>query len=229
MKPNYEIKFKSAIALIRLLTSIKTSVKETAIRGYISKQRLYKIIHVFLLTGILSPYALQAQEAQLKTGRSAVTMGYFGETITHPGFFAGYEHNLMPQKSYQLFLTLTLGGYVHKRNHTGLFSEVALGQRFNFRSGFFLDQSVGIGYLHTLLNGGAVYEVKDNGVVSKSSNLGRSHFMPSVSLGFGWNVAHSEKPPLLLFVRPKVFWQYPFNGYVLPHLALQAGITKAVR
>jgi hypothetical protein len=110
-----------------------------------------------------------------------------------------------------------------------MFSEIGIGQRLNFRSGLLLEQSIGIGYLHTLLNGGPVYEVKDNGVVSKSSNSGRSHLMPSVSLGFGWNVARSEKLPLLLFVRPKVFWQYPFNGYALPHLALQAGVTKSIR
>jgi hypothetical protein len=192
-------------------------------------RQICSILQILLLTGMLLPYAVQAQQAGHTTGRSAVTMGYYGETITHPGFFAGYEHNTMPQSRYQLFLTFTLGGYVHKRNHTGLFSEIGIGQRLNFRSGLLLEQSFGIGYLHTLLNGGPVYEVKDNGGVSKSSNPGRSHLMPSVSLGFGWNVARSEELPLLLFVRPKAFWQYPFNGYALPHLALQAGVTKVVR
>jgi hypothetical protein len=52
--------------------------------------------------------------------------------------------------------------------------------------------------------------------------------MPSVSLGFGSNIARTEKAPLLFFVRPKVFWQYPFNTYALPHIALQAGITKVI-
>jgi hypothetical protein len=231
VQSDFKIKSNKAIALIRLLTFTGTSrgVKKTATRGKIPTQRICSIIQILLFAGMLLPYALQAQQAQQKTGRSAVTVGYFGETITHPGFFAGYEHNIMPQSRYQLFLTLTLGGYVHRRNHTGLFSEVGLGQRLNFRSGLLLEQSIGIGYLGTFLNGGPVYEVNDNGAVSKSSNPGRSHLMPSVSLGFGWNVARQEELPLLLFVRPKVFWQYPFNNYALPHLALQAGVTKVIR
>jgi len=231
MHTKLKIQSKKALALIRSFTSTGTSSssKQTAFCGKITKQRVYRIIPILLFGGILLPYSLQAQVTEHKTGRSAVTMGYFGETFTHPGFFAGYEHNLRPQKHYQLLLNLTLGGYVHPRNHTGLFSEVGLGQRFKFRSRFFLEQFIGIGYLHAFLNGGPVYSVTDNGAVSKSSNLGRSHLMPSVSLGFGWNVAHSEKLPLMFFIRPKVFWQYPFNGYALPHVALQAGITKVIR
>jgi hypothetical protein len=127
-----------------------------------------------------------------------------------------------------LVLSLTIGGYVHRRNHTGLFSEVQLGQRFNFRSGLLLEQYIGLGYLHAFLNGGNVYQVSDNGSVGKIANKGRSHLMPSLSLGLGWNVARSQQLPLLLFVRPKAFWQYPFNGYALPHIALQAGVTKVI-
>jgi hypothetical protein len=231
MHTKFKNHFQKAPALIHTLTITGPGrgIQETANHGKIPKQRIFSIIQILLLTGFLLPCAVQAQETAQETGRSAITMGYFGETITHPGFFAGYEHNLRPQNRYQLFLSFTLGGYAHRRNHTGLFSEVQLGQRLNFRSGLLLEQSIGIGYLHTFLNGGPVYEVNDNGVVSKSRNPGRSHLMPSVSLGFGWNVARSEALPLLLFVRPKVFWQYPFNGYALPHLALQAGVTKVVR
>jgi hypothetical protein len=222
---------QKAPALIRFLaiTGPDRGIQGNASLGKIPRQRIFRILPILLLTGMLLPYAVQAQEAQQKTGRSAVTVGYFGETITHPGLFAGYERNLMPSNRYQLFLSFTLGGYAHRRNHTGLFSEVQLGQRLNFRSGLLLEQSIGIGYLHTLLNGGPVYEVNADGAVSKSRNPGRSHVMPSVSLGFGWNVARSENLPLLLFVRPRVFWQYPFNNYALPHLALQAGLTKVIR
>jgi hypothetical protein len=223
--------FHKASVLIRSLTITDPGrgIQGTASHGKIPGQRIFSITQILLFTGMLLPYAVQAQETQQKTGHSAVTLGYFGETITHPGLFAGYEHNLRPQKRFQLLLTLTAGGYVHRRNHTGLFSEAGLGQRLTFRSRFFLEQFISIGYLHTFLNGGPVYEVKDNGAVSKSSNTGRSHVMPSVSLGFGWNVAWSERLPLLFFVRPRVFWQYPFNNYALPHLALQAGLTKVIR
>ncbi|HEX8656373.1 MAG TPA: hypothetical protein VF690_02495 [Hymenobacter sp.] len=218
---------KHGLALIRLLTFTGPSrcAKASATRESFSKHSLYRSTYLILLVCTLFPGPVQAQE----TGRSAVTVGYFGETVTHPGLFAGYEHNLRPQKRYQLLLAATVGGYVHRRNHAGLFSEVGLGQRLHFRSGFFLEQFIGIGYLHTFLNGGPIYEVNDKGEVSERNNLGRPHLMPSISLGFGWNVAHSEKLPLLVFVRPRAFWQYPFNSYALPHLALQAGITKVIR
>ncbi|HEY0057098.1 MAG TPA: hypothetical protein VGB63_17240 [Pedobacter sp.] len=201
----------------------------TAIAKRKFKQLMYVFTHLVLVQCILSPYSLHAQETSDSRGRSALTIGYFGETISHPGLFAGYEHNLMPQSRYQILMTFNLGGYVHRRNHTGLISEVGLGQRLNFRSGLLLEQHIGIGYLHTLLNGGPVYEVKENGVINESGDRSRSHLMPSLSLGFGWNVARTDKFALLLFVRPKVFWQYPFNSYALPHVALQAVITKVIR
>ncbi|HEX8349305.1 MAG TPA: hypothetical protein VF598_05045 [Hymenobacter sp.] len=226
MPPKLKKQLQQDLAPIRLLTFTgPRSVKEGTARRSFSKHSLYISSYLILLVCTIFPGAAQAQE----TGRAAVTVGYFGETITHPGLFAGYEHNLRPQKRYQLLLAATLGGYVHRRNHAGLFSEVGLGQRLHFRSGFFLEQSIGIGYLHTFLNGGPIYEVNDKGEVSESKNLGRPHLMPSISLGFGWNVAHSEKLPLLVFIRPRAFWQYPFNRYALPHLALQAGITKVIR
>ena len=193
------------------------------------RQRFMRALQICSFIIIFYAKSLQAQDTSLTTGRSAVTGGYFGEVITHTGLFAGYEHNLMPRKHYQILPSMTLGGYVHRRNHTALFAELGIAQRLIFRKRFFLEQSFGIGYLHTFLNGGPVYEVKEDGTVSKSSNLGRPHVMPSVSIGFGWNIAASKKLPLLVFLRPKAFWQYPFNGYALPHLAIQAGITKVIR
>ncbi|HEX8576589.1 MAG TPA: hypothetical protein VF677_09890 [Flavobacterium sp.] len=231
MYTKFKNQSKKAFPIIYSLSfiSICCYVKKAAIYGKIDKERTYTAIQVLLFISISFLYPVQAQEVRQESGHSAITIGYFGETITHPGLFAGYEHNLMPQKRYQLLLALNLGGYIHQNNHTGLFSEVGIGQRFNFRSGFLLEQYVGMGYLHTFLNGGPIYEVNDNGVVSETSNKGRSHVMPSVSLGLGWNLARSKKLPLLVFVRPRVFWQYPFNSYALPHVALQVGITKVIR
>ena len=183
---------------------------------------------LLMIMAFIIPCALKAQNETMTEKRSAVTFGYFGETITNPGLFFGYEYNLRPQKRYQLHLSANAGGYHHSHNHTGLFSELQIGQRYTFGSGVFVEQLLGVGYLRTFLSGGKIYEVTEQGVVSEASNSGRGHFMPSLSLGFGLNLAQKDKAPLLLFLRPKAYLQYLYNGYALPHIAVLIGVTKSI-
>ena len=151
-----------------------------------------------------------------------INFSYFGETVTRPGFVIGYEkafHRLF-------YVTVSLGTYVHQRNHTGLFLSAALNWRHAFSSGYSPQFGIGLGYLHTWEHGGPTYTVGDDGNVSIRPRTGRPHFMPSVKLGlFGWDFRQRTSIPMRINTDIIMFGQYPFNNFILPRVALRVGAT----
>jgi hypothetical protein len=150
-----------------------------------------------------------------------INVSYLGETITHPGLVVGYENSF-----YKGFnVTVSIGTYVHQRNHTGLFLNGGLNWRHTFPIGYSPEIGIGLGYLHTWAHGGPVYVVDDGGSVSTKST-GRGHFMPSVKLGIlGWDLRKKTDIPMRVNTDIVIFGQYPFNNYMMPHAALKVGAT----
>lgn len=151
------------------------------------------------------------------------TAGYFGETITHAGVLLGIEYCPYGNAKYQMVLATNIGGYVHIRNNTSLFLREQWGQRTTFKSGVFIDQFIGLGYLHHFASGGKIFEVLPNGAVVNIPNSGRPMIMPSVAVGAGYNLKKVSGINLVVYFRPELFWKAPFNGYYLTHFALNAG------
>jgi len=151
-----------------------------------------------------------------------INVSYFGETLVHPGIEIGYENTFY--KSFNF--TVSLGTYIHQRNHVGLFLNTGLNWRHTFPIGYSMEFGLGLGYLHTWEHGGDTYVVDDNGKVSVKPKYGRPHFMPSVKLGLlGWDFRKNTDIPLRLNADIIVFGQYPFNNYMMPHAALKLGAT----
>jgi len=151
-----------------------------------------------------------------------VNLSYFGETITNPGFEIGYENNFYNGLNF----TVSLGFYVHQRNHAGLFFTSGIFWRHTFQTGYSMELGIGLGYLNTWAHGGNVYNVDDNGNVSVKQKTGRANFMPLVKLGlFGWDFRESNDIPLRINADIIIFGQYPFNNFLMPHFALKAGAT----
>ena len=169
----------------------------------------------------LCSFKVTGQENELP--KLKMTLGYFGETFTHPGINAGFEYYPFQSDSYQMILASNLGGYVHTRNNTSLFIRGQWGQRVRFNNGFFVDQFIGLGYLHHFTHGGDNYEVLPNGAVIEISNSGRPMIMPSVAVGTGYDFAKKTSLNLVYFLRPELFWKAPFNGYYLTHVAVNTG------
>ncbi len=154
----------------------------------------------------------------------AFTAGYYGETVTHPGINLGIEYYPHQSVRHQMIIAGNIGGYVHPRNNTSLFIRAQWGQRLNFKSGLFLDQFVGLGYLHQFVHGGALYKVEPNGAVVETPNSGQPLIMPSFSLGTGYNFSKNNTHGIKIYFRPEFFWKAPFNGYYLTHFAISTGI-----
>jgi hypothetical protein len=155
--------------------------------------------------------------------------GYFGHTITHPGMLLEmeYETNISPTLS--LPLRVDVGYYSHPRNRNGLFIDAHYGFRRYFKSGLFLEESIGIGVLGSALNED-VFTVDGNGVVSETTKLNPLQFTPSLTLGIGYNLTRNEEKSLkLIWLRPKISWEIPHKTTASFGPALQLGFTHQIR
>ncbi len=179
-----------------------------------------KILWSLLIIGF--PSLLLGQE--IKTDKLNFSVGYFGETLTHPGVSVGIEYYPNPPAKFQSILAANLGGYVHVRNNTSLFIRGQWGQRVTFSNGIFIEEFLGLGYLHHFTHGGLQYEILPNGAVTTVSNWGKPMIMPVVSAGTGIDFSQKTDCKIKIFLRPELFWKAPFNGYYLTHFALNVGV-----
>jgi len=174
---------------------------------------------VFLLLIFLTGNTIYGQDNKRVL---PINVSYFGDTLINPGIEIGYENTFWRSFNY----TVSIGTYVHQRNHTGLFLEAGINWRHTFPIGYSMEFGLGLGYLHTWEHGGDTYVVDDNGNVSVNPKYGHPHFMPSVKLGLiGWDFREKTNIPLRLNADIIIFGQYPFNNYMLPHAALKIGGT----
>jgi len=151
-----------------------------------------------------------------------INVSYFGETLVHPGIEISYENTFFKTFNF----TVGIGAYIHQRNHVGLFVNSGLNWRHTFSIGYSMEFGLGLGYLHTWEQGGDTYTVDDNGNVSVKPKYGHPHFMPVIKLGLlGWDFRKKTNVPLRLNGDIIIFGQYPFNNFMMPHVALKVGAT----
>ena len=151
-----------------------------------------------------------------------VNFSYFGETIIHPGFEIGYENAFYNGFNF----TVSIGFYIHQRNHTGFYFNSGINWRHTFPVGYSMEFGIGFGYLHTFVHGGDTYTVDDNGDIFVKPNYGRSNFMPLIKLGlFGWDLRNNAGIPIRINLDVIIFGQFPYNNFIMPHIALKTGTT----
>lgn len=152
-----------------------------------------------------------------------INISYFGETIVHPGISLGYEH---PLRRSNFIPTITIGTYLHSRNHRAVFVNASINWRKTFKFGYSMEYGIGLGYLHTWEHGGKTYVVNDDESVETKTKWGQPNFMPSIKLGLlGWDFRKKTNIPFRINADIIVFGQYPFNNFIMPHTALKLGAT----
>ena len=175
------------------------------------------LLIISIITGL--SLSLKAQD-NIKVGG-----GYFGQTVTYPGLVLEFEKEEMHSDKASMPVRIDIGIYYHKRHSTGVFAEVNYGFRRYFKSGFFLEESIGMGVMQTLLSGDAVYTVDDNGNVGESNRFNKPDFMPSITLGIGFDLSKGKEKQTLVWLRPKIYWQFPERTSSVFTPALQLGFT----
>jgi len=154
--------------------------------------------------------------------------GYFGKHGTYPGFVIETEVEHMYSDKASLPLRIDMGLFVQPRHSTGIFLDLNAGFRRYFKSGLFLEESVGIGVLETFLQSDAVYQVDESGNVSEDSRANPPVFMPSVSLGIGYNLTQGSGKQNLVWLRPKIYWELPHWELSTYAFALQVGYSRTI-
>lgn len=178
-----------------------------------------KLISLCLLILLLNAFSM----AQINKNIGA---GYFGHLITHPGIVLEYEWEFVHNEKVSTPLRLDLGMYVHPRNHIGIFADLNYGVRKTFGSGLFLEESIGVGVLESVLNGDAVYAPVDDGQLEEISRFTPPNLMPSVTFGIGYDLSKKSDSSTMVWLRPKLYWQFPHKTSSTFHPALQVGVTR---
>jgi hypothetical protein len=151
-----------------------------------------------------------------------INISYFGDYLLHPGIEIGYENTFYKGFNF----TVSIGTYIHQRNHVGLFFNAGANWRHTFPIGYSVELGLGLGYMHKWEHGGDTYLVDDSGNVSVKPKYGQPRFMPFVKLGLlGWDFRKKTNLPLRINVDVIGFAEYPFNNFILPHFALKVGGT----
>ncbi|MGC3943182.1 MAG: hypothetical protein QM762_01370 [Chryseolinea sp.] len=157
-----------------------------------------------------------------------IGVSYFSEGGFYPGFAFIGERSLLKNRNFEMMAAARLGAYFHYRNNTGIFLMIQSGARIRLYRQLYFEHYLGVGYLHTFLNGGDPYYVDATGTIHKSSNAGNPHFMPSISFGLGFNTQIDQKP-CRFFTRPIVFWMIPFNQTSLVQFGFEVGGVMRIR
>ena len=88
---------------------------------------------------------------------------------------------------------------------------------------YYGETGLGLGYLHTR-PAGPVYLRQEDGSVGRSAISGSPHVAISADVRTGFDFSKVGLIPGGVFVGMNLIGEYPFNGFLLPHVVAQTGI-----
>lgn len=155
--------------------------------------------------------------------------GYFGENASYPGMVGEFEYEKFHTERFSTPLKVNVGFYNHPRSHSALFIDLHEGfRRYSKNQRWYFEQSIGLGAMFSFYNED-VWHVDANGNVARVSNFANVDFMPSVTFGLGYNLTPKSEKANYIWLRPKFFWQLPFNNLANIHTAIQVGYSYTLK
>lgn len=154
--------------------------------------------------------------------------GYFAHVLSHPGFLVEAEVESTGSTGVSLLARAGLGAYVQPRYHAGMLIDASTGMRREFDSGLFIEETIGFGVLLSALNSEGVYTVADDGTVSEAGRMNPIDLTASAGIGIGFRFPTKSGASLLVWARPKIFWQFPHKHTSTFNPILQVGVSRSV-
>lgn len=153
-----------------------------------------------------------------------ISVGYYGETLSHPGIGISLTQTFFEYKEVSLSVREEIITYTHPRNHN------MIGVNIYMPLGFFKNYKVsgeifiGSGYLMKFSNSDNVYYRDSSGEI-KSNDFELLHKL-SLNAGVGCriNLFTIKEKSVGLFIRPLAFWEYPVNNNLVIHPVLSVGV-----
>jgi hypothetical protein len=153
----------------------------------------------------------------------SLSVAFFGETLSHPGISVNIEYGLLNAGSYSLSLAAETGWYVHPRNHSAFFLGGGISNRLSGSSPLWCDLALLGAYLSSVPDG-EVYSRDANGLVAPAGAPVGNKLMVLARIGAGFAIGPSSGIHVSPYLRLGVFGEYPFNGYLYPHLFVETGV-----
>jgi len=177
---------------------------------------------ILILVTIAGSHLSARAQSNLNAG-----IGYFGENMTHPGVVLEFEYEHFTADGFSLPLRADVG-FHHNPDYNAFTLDVHKGFRKYFKTGLFLEQSIGVGIITKSYKSDYWYTDDFDSVVAHG-NQAVWGFMPSVTAGAGYNLSKNKGGSDLVWVRPKIYWDLGFRGLELPYWALQIGFTHTFK
>ena len=161
-------------------------------------------------------------------------VAYYGETITHYGLKAAYEHPLLSRVKdgnnarKELVVAPGLAVYRHPHNHWGVVVSPELLYRRTGARGGLLEAGVAPSYFRYFL-AGTTYEVNPQGGLEQVPLAGGNAFLPTVFVGIGRDQRVHPPGTWAWYGRLLLSQQYPYNLSSLTRFAVEAGIIKNLK
>jgi len=188
------------------------------------KLKITVMKRIILVMALVAGFnSLSQAQSTLKAG-----LGYYGVNSGNIGIVAEFEYEKYYSESFSLPLRADLGYYITPDYNT-LFLEVHKGFRHYFNSGFFVEQSLGIGIHSNSYTVESIYYLDDYGSSVRYRDGLNPGISPSVTLGAGYNITHQKETENLVWIRPKAFWNLGLRGLNLPYFALQVGYSRTFK
>jgi hypothetical protein len=150
--------------------------------------------------------------------------GYFGETITKPGILIA-AHKQISKRNDLHHLRLNIAFY----KHTGYNNNLVVLPEYLFRKtgerGFFFEAAAGVGWMYQEPD--RLIIEYDNGSFTET-NTGWSYLAPTIQMGAGKKVREGAWEGVAFSAGLRWFGQFPFNDFLMHHLALECRISVPV-
>ena len=195
----------------------RIKIRNTSIPGTRSKGRL--ILLSMILGTSLCTLTIHAQ-SNLNAG-----IGFTGGSQGQPGLVLELEHEKMFTGHFSLPLRLDVGMISHQ-DYNSLVFDLHKGFRRYFESGFFAEQSIGLGILSMSNKTGYAWYYDEFGHVLRYGDRAVWGLIPSVTLGGGYNLTAKKGTQNLVWIRPKIFWNLAFTSLDTPYAQVQIGYTR---
>lgn len=158
--------------------------------------------------------------AQYKLSAAA---GYHGYRVSPPGFLLEFEYEKFYKDDFSAPLRTDIT-FISDPDFTAVGLDLHKGFRKYFKNGLLLEQSVGAGIITSFYKTEMFYyDQYTNGVSHGGKPV--MGFMPSATLGIGYNITNKSAKSNLIWIRPKVYWDLGFRGLNMPYYAIQVGYT----
>jgi len=175
--------------------------------------------YILLAIAIAGFSGISSAQTHLNAG-----LGYYGESIVNPGVVLEFEYEKMQSEDFSLPLRVDIG--FHSTPDFNAFSiDLHKGFRKSFKSGLFIEQTVGIGMINKSFKNSNYWFADKYFSVIAHGNKSVWDLMPSVTFGAGYQISDSG----ILWLRPKVYWDLRYRGLFIPYTAIQLGYTHTFK